>query len=263
MSLWFKTITENIDSKLRFFCFPYAGGSAHVFSNWSKKFSSDIDVFALQSPGRGVRFSEEPISCLKTKLSILEEEIKPYLDKPCIFVGHSNGALLAFELARKIDSYKKGVIQHLILSAKRPPHLESKNKGIHKLPQQQFIEKLKDYKFTPDEILNNEELMEVFTPMLRADFALSETLSFDSSLQMDISTTIFWGNEDLDTPIEDLKKWKDLISKELNYFEFSGGHFFINTHEDEFLNKVNKIVEEVKKSYEGLLFNSNLVSFYR
>ncbi len=244
MSDWFKVYRSYAQPMLRLFCFPYAGGSAQVFADWSSHLPAGIDLFAIQAPGRGRRFSETPIACLKQKVQALQAEIKPYTDVPFIFVGHSNGALLAFELARALQKTGHDQLKHIVLSAKRAPHLPKIKEPIHHLPQAEFINKLKEYDFTPDEVLQNDELMELFSPMLRADFSLSETLEFDQSYPLNCNASLFWGNKDVDVPLEDVLAWKDVINGDVDVVEFYDGHFFIAKSQDLFLQQINGLIEK-------------------
>ena len=245
MSNWFKIYNTNPNPKLRLFCFPYAGGSAQIFSEWSDKLPSSVDLFAIQAPGRGRRFSEQPIGCLKSKMQILHKEILPYTDVPYMFIGHSNGALLAYELARELQKSGNCNLKHIVISAKRAPHLPSIKEPIHDLEQTQFIAKLKEYDFTPDEVLENDELMELFSPMLRADFSLSETHSFDKDTPLESDVSLFWGNQDEDVPLNDILAWKDLIKGRTNTVEFYDGHFFITKSQELFLQEINQLIATI------------------
>jgi medium-chain acyl-[acyl-carrier-protein] hydrolase len=243
MSEWFKKYRHSPNNaRLRLFCFPYAGGSAAVFEGWEKSLPPFVDVFAIQAPGRTVRFMEKPISNLREKVSILADRIKPFLDVPAIFVGHSNGALTAFELARELQRRGDGEnIRHVVISAKRAPHLP-KSDRIHDLPLSEFVQRLRLLKATPVEVLENQELMAIFEPMLRADFALSETHRFHDDVELEAPATLFWGEQDEDVPREDMLAWGQHVVGDLELVEFSGDHFFINSQKSEFLARIRTIV---------------------
>ena len=149
MSDWFIKLRHNSDAKIRLFFFHYAGGGASIFRGWEKHFGNEIDVFAVQSPGRENRYSAQPIDCLNTKVAQLRQEIAPYLDVPCIFVGHSMGALLAFELARVIQDSPGHQLAHVVLSAVRAPHLRRIKPIMSGMSHEQFIEEVKMYSTTP------------------------------------------------------------------------------------------------------------------
>lgn len=243
MSKWFKKYRyRGRDAKLRLFCFPYAGGNATIFEGWEKQLPESVDVFAIQAPGRTVRFAETPIASLREKISILAREIKPYLDVPHIFVGHSNGALTAFELARELQRTGSDNLRHLVLSAKRAPHLP-RMEPIHSLPYAQFVAKLRELKATPPEILENDELMALLEPMLRADFALSETHKFTADIRIETPVSLFWGEADVDIPKDDMLAWKEHMAREVEFVEFPGDHFFIHSHQQDFVGQLRNIVE--------------------
>lgn len=242
MSKWFKVLHSTTNPKLRLFCFPYAGGSASVFAGWAGKLPGCIDLLAIQSPGRGARFSEPPINCLKTKVNILHKEILPYTNIPYIFIGHSNGALLAYELARELQRSGNCNLKHIIISAKRAPHLPRLREPIYNLSRNEFIKELKKYDFTPNEVLENEELMEVFLPMLRADFSLSDTYVFHENEKLVSEASLFWGTQDDDIPVIDVQAWRELILGKTQLVEFDGDHFFISKKQDEFINQINHVL---------------------
>jgi medium-chain acyl-[acyl-carrier-protein] hydrolase len=243
MSKWFKKYRHDANARIRVFCFPYAGGSASIFDGWESSLPPWADLFALQSPGRTVRFAEKPIANLRQKVAILAEEIQPYLDVPCVFVGHSNGALVAFELGRELQRRGQTRLRHLVLSAKRAPHLPKNGPPIHDLPYPEFVAKLKELKATPAEVLENEELMQIFEPMLRADFALSDTHPFQAVPRLESAATLFWGEHDVDVPKDDVLAWREHVAGEVAFEAFDGDHFFIHHNRAEFLTRLRNIVE--------------------
>ncbi len=249
MSEWFKQYPSSASAKLRIFCFPYAGGSAQVFSKWANKIPYPVDLFVLQSPGRGRRFNEKPIACLSTKVQILHREILPYTTLPYIFIGHSNGALLAYELARELQKSGNCHLQHIVLSAKRAPHLPRIREPIHQLPGPEFLARLKDYDYTPDEVLENQEFMELFLPMLRADFALSDTHQFVQKHPLQSDASLFWGQQDKDVPLADVLAWRELLVGKTELVEFNAGHFFIASHEEQFIQHINQLIETLLKQH--------------
>src|SRR4051812_30171971 len=97
---WIVRAKEHPKSSLRLFCFPYAGGAANVFHNWSSLLPSSIDVCAVQPPGRGNRLLEEPYTGLRELVGAAANALLPHMDRPFALFGHSMGALVAFELAR-------------------------------------------------------------------------------------------------------------------------------------------------------------------
>src|SRR5918911_2389095 len=101
-SPWFTNPWPNPEARLHLFCFPYAGGGSQIFRQWPQRLPSIVQVYSALLPGRGQRLREPPYPCLSALVEQLARVIEPYLDKPFAFFGHSLGAIIAFELARRL-----------------------------------------------------------------------------------------------------------------------------------------------------------------
>ena len=66
---WLRRFHKAKPDAPRLICFPHAGGSASYFYAFSDQFAPDIEVFAVQYPGRQDRRAEPPI----TRTLILDE----------------------------------------------------------------------------------------------------------------------------------------------------------------------------------------------
>ena len=87
---------------LRLICFPYAGGGPSLFRGWPLELSQQVEVCAVQRPGREARMKEPPIGDLRRLVVELADAIEPSLDRPFALFGHSVGGLVAFEFAREL-----------------------------------------------------------------------------------------------------------------------------------------------------------------
>lgn len=162
------------NNKIQFICFPYAGGGASVFYSWKQQLMDVADVLAIQYPGHESRFSEKPFTNMEELVRLIYKEIGHGISTNCVLFGHSIGARIAYEFTKYYEQVSHNKIRHLIVSGSRAPHFQEKN-PIHALPDEAFIKEIKRFKCTPNEILENQELLEIFLPMLRADFELDET----------------------------------------------------------------------------------------
>src|SRR5215207_8603838 len=99
---WFRVLTPKSRSRVRLFCFPYAGGGTAIFRDWAGGLPTAIEVCPVVLPGRGSRMGESPLTRLSAVVEQLARAITPYLDKPFAFFGHSMGAFIGFELARSL-----------------------------------------------------------------------------------------------------------------------------------------------------------------
>lgn len=255
--LWFNLGKANPSAKLRLFCFPYAGGSAAVFSDWDVRLGGDIEVVAVQPPGRGNRFVEEPIASLDETIRQLVQAIAPLLDKPFAFFGHSNGALVCFELARALTRMGRSEnLRHIVVSGNPAPQVRTFDSMLHSLPDEDLKEKLRELRGTPEEILQNAELLEVFMPVLRADFSIAETYDYAPAPPLECDLSIFGGLEDHNISRVDLLAWGELFqgSVEMNMFE--GGHFFINEDKATVLSALRSRLENAMAGAGGLAYGN-------
>jgi medium-chain acyl-[acyl-carrier-protein] hydrolase len=219
----------------RLFCFHYSGGSAQVFQAWPAYLHQTVEVGMIQLPGRGHRLTEPKITRLLALSQIVAQALQPYLDKPFMFFGHSLGALLCFEVARCLRRENHLEPIHLFISATEAPHLRNRDEPLSSLPKAALIEKLHEFNGTPLEVLQNEEMMELLLPTIRADFELCETYEYHPEAPLGCSLTIYGGIEDHKVESGRLASWSEMTVGASNIRMFSGGHFFINTTQATFL----------------------------
>src|SRR5205814_3761114 len=98
---WFQVQPDSV-ARFRLFCFPYAGGGSAIFHPWSRQIHRYIEVVPALLPGREHRLREPAYMRLESLVESLTREIVPYLDRPFAFFGHSMGAIISFELARRL-----------------------------------------------------------------------------------------------------------------------------------------------------------------
>jgi medium-chain acyl-[acyl-carrier-protein] hydrolase len=225
----------------RLFCFPYAGGNSTIYRGWQAALGSGIEVVSVEPPGRGKRFLEAPISDLKVLIGEMIKELPALMTVPSIFFGHSNGALMCYELAHELRRQGMPMPLHLILSAKQPPHIPD-DKNLHNLPTAELLEELKALNGTPPEILAHAELMEIVLPLLRADFSLGETYQHGTKVPLDCQMTLLGGTDDPDLSIEELAEWEPYGMHEATVHALKGDHFFIHACREEVLQIVKQVI---------------------
>jgi medium-chain acyl-[acyl-carrier-protein] hydrolase len=240
-SKWFIARRSSPATTFRLFCFPYAGGGASIFRKWQISLPEEIEVVAVQLPGRENRFNEKPIGQLQALTQSLCEHIQLFFDKPFAFFGHSNGALICFELARTLQRMHLPLPEFVILSAKKPPHIDIDRRNISQLSDNDLIKELERRSGTPRELLQNYEFMQLLAPMLRADFELSENFIYSNDILLDSPTILFHGVDD-EITMEQTIRWQELLLKPAEITKFSGGHFFINEQSEQVLIELNKII---------------------
>ena len=225
---WILCTNRRPDARLRLFCFPYAGGGAGIFRTWSDALPPTVEVCAVQLPGREWRIRETPFNDLIPLVQTLVPVLRPYFDIPFTFFGHSMGALIGFELARRLSTHEGRGPVHLFVSGCRAPQLPDPGPPIHALPRAAFVSELRRLNGTPEEVLGNLELMQLLLPTLRADFALCETYVYSPQLPLDSSISAFGGLQDAEVSHEELALWREQTRSSFTLRLFPGDHFFLH-----------------------------------
>ena len=226
---WIIRRKPNPQARLRLFCFPYAGGGVSIFRVWPDGLPTDVEVCAVQIPGRGTRLMELPFTRLSPLIHALAEALSPFFDKPFAFFGHSLGALMSFELARRLRRQYGVQPVCLFISADRAPQIPNRDPLTYNLPEGEFLTELRRLKGTPGELLEDEELMQIMLPVLRADFAVYETYEYSTEPPLNCPISAFGGLQDQRVSRGDLEAWRDQTTVSFSLRMFPGDHFFLNT----------------------------------
>ncbi|AIQ49405.1 hypothetical protein R70723_28635 [Paenibacillus sp. FSL R7-0273] len=216
---------------MKLFCLPYAGGSASVYSQWSSKLSGIAEVIPVELAGRGRRMPEPPYLSLEEAVEDITSIIMQQLSgDPYAVFGHSLGAILAYETIYQLKSRGVKEPDAAFFSGRSAPHVRAKDDRIvHLLADEEFISHLMELGGTPPQFFENTELMNLFLPIIRSDFRLSETYIFkEKSSKLGCDVNIFYGNQD-DTLSGAIGEWDQVTEKDCKYAEFDGDHFFIHS----------------------------------
>jgi medium-chain acyl-[acyl-carrier-protein] hydrolase len=237
---WLAGSRPNPAAELRLFCFPYAGGGALSYRHWSKNLPPQVEVCAVELPGRGSRLREPPFTRMEPLVKAALSEMRSYLNKPFAFFGHSMGAVMSFEIARLLRREGATLPVHLFVSGRSAPQLSQPKLPTYGLPNAEFIDELFRLKGTPPEVLNHPELMQVVLPHLRADFELIETYTYTHEPPMSIPLTAFGGLADLDISRENLEGWRAQTTAAFSLRMLAGDHFYLTSNEELLLSALAK-----------------------
>jgi surfactin synthase thioesterase subunit len=213
-------------------CFPYAGGGASAFRLWSRALPAEIELCAVQLPGREERIAETPLTDWHEAAERLVTALKPWMDRPFALFGHSLGALLAFEVAHWVLRDRQPGLVGLFVSAHEAPHLPSDDPPACTLPEEDFVQRLRGYDGTPDGVFDEPALRDVFLPLLRADFRLSETYAYEHDAPLTVPISAYGGVQDEHVSAATLDAWREHTTRTFRRLMFSGGHFFLHQHRE-------------------------------
>lgn len=232
---WIVRSQPRPSARLRIFCFPYAGGGASIYHSWAKNLPDQIEVCAVQFPGRESRFGEAPFEHLELLMAALTQALPPYFDRPFVLFGHSFGALIGFELARALRRHELPNPAMLLVSGRCAPQILLSSAPIHNLPEADFISTVRAFGGTPKEVFQNAELRDLVLPTLRADFAINETYVYQTEPPLEQLISAFGGQNDDKVHPTELGAWSQQTSNDFAMHILSGDHFFLRSAKTELL----------------------------
>jgi len=213
--------------RLRLFLFTHAGSGAYPYRPLLSALPAWVEASITQLPGREASFGAPMFKQMSALVAALLPVLRPELEGPTIFVGHSLGAHVAFEVIRALRAASAPLPKALVTSGIRAPHLPLRREPIHALPLPRFIESLRKFGGTPEVVLQNQELMELLLPPLRADLEILETYRYTPGEPLSLPITSFGGRTDGEQRVEDIEAWREHTTGPFTSKIFEGGHFYL------------------------------------
>ncbi len=229
------------DGALRLYAFPFAGGGSAAYHGLARRVRARVEVVPVLLPGRERRLVEPPLRDVGTLVDALADALAGELDAaPYAFLGHSLGALVAFELARRLRADGRRMPLHLFASACRAPQRVATERPLHRLPDEELLAAVEDLGGMPPEVRQHAELAELVLPALRADFEMYETYRATPGEALEVPITALGGAQDREVPRADLEAWAEHAAGPFEVRWLAGGHFFLLDDPDE----VARVVDE-------------------
>lgn len=216
---------------LTLFCFPFAGGNAYSYRPLEQRIHSTIKVVPLEPPGRGRRSNEPRVTSMREMALDLVAYMRPSLGRPFALFGHSMGALAAYLVTCQLVKERLPLPQHLFLSGKGPPHKSSREAHWHTLPLEKFKLKLAELGGCAQSVLDDQELMAYFAPIIRDDMRAIAEYQHETTSPLDVPITVMIGTDESTTSAE-ASEWNDMTTSGCRVLQYEGGHFFLFDHLD-------------------------------
>ncbi|MEV0186046.1 alpha/beta fold hydrolase [Streptomyces sp. NPDC050625] len=234
----------------RLFCLPNAGASATVYAGWRRHAQGGVQICPVQLPGRAERFAEPPYDRAEPLVDALLDAIGDHFTGDYALFGHSMGAVVAFELARRLETDGRTPPAHVFVSGRAAPHLAEPNRALRDLPLDALIAELRVIGGTPEEILHERELMERLQVLLRADFAVNETYRCSVDEPIAAPLTVFGGDRDPRATVASLHAWQPLTTGPFEVRVHPGGHFYLTDRLPELVGLLSRFARPTKETPE-------------
>lgn len=226
-SAWLPFETHATRPSLRLYCFPYAGAGASVYRDWVRERQSPA-VCPVQLPGRETRLGEPRHRSWPALVDAVADGLMPHLHGSFALFGHSMGALLAYELARRLAEAGRPSPAHLFVSGRRAPQCEpGRTLAPHLRRAEARTEAaLLEHGAGPSEVGS---LSAMLLPILRDDFAACESHRDVPATPLSCPISAFGGLEDADVPVAGLEAWRQCTTGRFRLRVLPGDHFFLHT----------------------------------
>ncbi|MFE3197659.1 thioesterase II family protein [Embleya sp. NPDC055664] len=225
---WIRRFHPAADRVPRLVALPHAGGSASFWFPLSAALKERVEVLGVQYPGRQDRRAEPLIEDIETLAERITEALDPWLDEqlPLILFGHSMGAVLGFEVARRLRIPPAA----LIASGRRAPDRQ-RDERVHLLDDAGLAAELRSMSGTDASLLANDEVLRMVLPALRADYRAIETYRCTPGAPLECPITVLIGDRDPKVTLDEATAWRDHTNGTFALHTFTGGHFYLTDHQ--------------------------------
>jgi surfactin synthase thioesterase subunit len=208
----------------RLYCFPHGGGSAAEYVRMARDLPG-VELHAIQLPGRGTRLRESSFTRMSELVETLVEEI-PFGTEPFAFFGHSLGALVAYEVTRRLRRTGRRLPDRLLLSGYPAPSIPRVADSVRHLADDDLLAEVnRRHGGMPAEVTADPELRALVAGSLRADYEVLETYRWQADEALPVPITLFGGRDDAVTK-EALAAWRRHTTNDVTVRQFPGGHFY-------------------------------------
>ncbi|ATE54772.1 thioesterase II family protein [Actinosynnema pretiosum] len=214
-------------ARTRLICFPHAGAGAGAYADWAALLPPDVELLAVQLPGRQNRIAEPAFTEVRPLVAVLAQALRPFLRPPFAFFGHCGGAVLAHELALALRERGLPEPEHLVLSGQPAPGVPTAAPPLHGLPDAEFTAALVELGGIEPALAADADVMGALLPTLRADFTLWERHTPTGAAPLALPITALAGRDDPRTPADSVEAWRGRTTARFRSRFLPGGHFYL------------------------------------
>jgi pyochelin biosynthetic protein PchC len=224
---WIRHFHPRPESNVRLVCLPHAGGAASYFFRLSAAMPAAVEVHAVQYPGRQDRRHEPLIDDISQLADEIFTVLRSAVAGPLALFGHSMGAVVAFELARRLrDTGDHGPVA-LFVSGRRAPS-RIRQEDVHLRSDAGLIAEMRRVGGTDPRVLLDRELLEVVLPVTRNDYRAIETYRVTPGEPLECPVTAFVGRSDPRVTPEEVDAWREHTTGKFEMHVCPGGHFYLD-----------------------------------
>lgn len=221
----------------RVVCLPHSGGSAASYNAWASSMPADVQLLAVQYPGRGDRLSEEPVGSVSEMSAAIAAELRELEPVDYVLFGHSLGGLIAYETALAMSD--SGFPPRCLYVSCCAAPSDNTQGRTHLATDDELWSTVCELGGVDPAIAENEELRQLFLPTLRSDIRAMETYRPSPGARpLPCPVRCCHSPQDPLTEGVDMTLWSATTAREFSVRERSGGHFHLWMATDELVGDV-------------------------
>jgi surfactin synthase thioesterase subunit len=255
MSAWLQCAEPRSAPRLRIVCAAHGGGAASAYAEWHHDLPDDIEVWAIQYPGRENRFLEPTVASVDAVVAGVGPEVADLVgETEFALFGHCFGALVCYELAQWLRARGHRGPELLVVSGRGTPDLQYPQPPggpVHLMSDADLTRYIGEYATVPEELLTDPELVELLLPVVRADAEADSTYRHVPGEPFDFGVLAVGGRSDADAPEDDLLAWRKETRGNFACRMFPGGHFYLRAGQADLLATILEMLGSGKLGVAG------------
>lgn len=231
--LWIRRYESADPGATQLVCLPHAGGSASFFLPVARGLAGRCEVLAIQYPGRQDRLREPLLDSVDALADALFPVLRRQARGPVVLFGHSLGATVGFELARRFEA--AGTVPIALFVSARTAPTRQRDDAIHLSTNAELVARMRRLGGTDEMVLQDKDLLRMSLPIVRNDYKAAETYRYQAGDLLSCPVHALMGLDDPVVDEDEARAWAEHTTGAFTLHAYSGGHFYLADHQREVL----------------------------
>jgi surfactin synthase thioesterase subunit len=228
---WIRRFHPHPEAEIRLICLPHAGGGAPSYLPTSAAMTPEVQVLAVQYPGRQERRREPLIGSVDGLADELFRVLEPDSEQPFALFGHSMGAMVAYELALRFEDAGRPPLR-LFASGRRAPSRYRPEEN-QPLDDESLLAELRELSGTDKRLFQRDDLLRASLPVLRNDYLAADAYVHRPEAKLHSPITVLVGDQDPHVTMDEARSWREHTTGDIEVLVYAGGHFYLTEHQEQ------------------------------
>lgn len=224
-SKWLLRGKSVLSPQARVICFHGFGSGALSFAPFLLDPPPNLEMMAVQLPGRETRIDEPAPSSMTEVVNGIVSELPSSLGTKDIFWAHSFGGIVAFETLRVLRQLGRPLPQ-LVVCGSMPPQLQYRWQKRDLLRQMLAAETKPEYLLAISRYIEDADFVRAVLPTMKKDASLFLGYEYKAQPNLDIPITAFAARMDDLVYRDEVETWT-MHAKSFRLIDVKGDHWFL------------------------------------